>query len=146
MYTYFWRSTPHPFLKLFNAPESNATCTRRDRSNTPLQALTLLNDESFIESAQLLALRVLREMPSADSSKQLQYAFRLVLSRAPNQAETEALQQLLAAELADTADATKLRLFPSAGLLPAAANPKTLAAWTSVARTLLNLDEFITRE
>lgn len=146
MYTYFWRSTPHPFLKLFNAPESNATCTRRDRSNTPLQALTLLNDEAFIEAAQVLAVRVLREAPSADRYKQLEFAFRQVLSRRPSAEEKAALRQLLDTEMTDSPEAEKAHRFAPTDSLPEEIDDNTLAAWTSVARALLNLDEFITRE
>ena len=58
MYTYFWRSAPHPLLVTFDAPDAQPTCTRRNRSNTPLQALTLLNDAGFFEFAQGLAARV----------------------------------------------------------------------------------------
>ncbi len=61
MYTYFWRSAPHPGLTVFDAPDATAACTRRNRSNTPLQALTLLNDQGFVEFAQALAQRILRE-------------------------------------------------------------------------------------
>src|SRR5262249_49543119 len=64
LYTYFWRSAPHPALMAFAAPEANTTCTRRNRSNTPLQALTLLNDEAFVEFARGLALRVLTACPA----------------------------------------------------------------------------------
>src|SRR5262249_25403932 len=63
MYTYFWRSAPHPALVTFDAPDSTTTCTRRNRSNTPLQALTLLNDSGFVEYAQGLAERILKASP-----------------------------------------------------------------------------------
>ena len=78
MYTYFWQSAPHPALIVFNAPDSTTTCTRRNRSNTPLQALTLLNDTGFYEYAQGLATRVLKEAKGADRDR-LKYAFRLCL-------------------------------------------------------------------
>ncbi len=61
MYTFFWRSAPHPGLTVFDAPDAGTTCTRRNRSNTPLQALTLLNDQAYVEFAQGLARRVLAE-------------------------------------------------------------------------------------
>src|SRR5439155_8601499 len=73
MYTYFWRSAPHPALTVFDAPDSTTTCTRRNRSNTPLQALTLLNDQAFFELAQGLAARVLREAPQSDLGR-IRYA------------------------------------------------------------------------
>src|SRR5262249_18881747 len=64
MYTFFWRSAPHPGLTVFDGPDALAACTRRNRSNTPLQALTLLNDEAFVECAQALAGRALRRAGS----------------------------------------------------------------------------------
>jgi len=146
LYTYFWRSTPHPFLKLFNAPESNTTCTRRDRSNTPLQALTLLNDEAFFEAAQALAVRIFRESPSAEPDKQIAFAFQTCLGRAPSPAEATAIRQLLNDELADPVTTDQLERFAPAKTLPDGIDPQQLAAWTSVSRVLLNIDEFISRE
>ncbi len=146
MYTYFWRSTPHPFLKVFNSPDSNATCTRRDRANTPLQALTLLNDEAVFEAAQALAVRVLRETPDCATDQRLRYAFRLCLARRPTDNETNLLQQLFSAELADDEGAEPAVRFAALDRLPAGTEPREVVAWTSVARALLNLDEFITRE
>ena len=121
MYTYFWRSSPHPALVAFDAPDGVNCCTRRNRSNTPLQALTLLNDAGFVEYANALADRVNKE-PHETESARLSRAFRLCLGRAPKPAELSRLETLLAQLGGD----------------------KT--AWGSVARVLLNLDEFITRE
>ncbi|HEY7311603.1 MAG TPA: PSD1 and planctomycete cytochrome C domain-containing protein [Gemmataceae bacterium] len=123
LYTYFWRSAPHPDLTVFDAPEALATCTRRNRSNTPLQALTLLNDQGFYEFAQALADRVLRDCKGV-AGERIAYAFRLCLGRQPSTRERQTLEQLLARQQAKEAR----------------------DAWTSVARVLLNLDEFITRE
>jgi hypothetical protein len=125
LYTFFWRSAPHPGLMVFDAPESVATCTRRNRSNTPLQALTLLNDQAYFEFAQALAGRVLREAKPADGER-LRHAFRLCLARTPTPAEEQRLTGLLRELLAEGDDLRQ--------------------AWTTVARVLLNLDEFITRE
>jgi hypothetical protein len=145
IYTHFWRSAPHPALTVFDAPESTTTCTRRNRSNTPLQALTLLNDQAFFELAQGLAIRILAEAGPTDTSR-LRHAFRLCLAREPSAWERERLSQLLARQLDDLkATPADARL-----LAPAALPPRTgvgqLAAWTMVVRVLLNLDEFITRE
>ncbi len=123
LYTYFWRSAPHPDLTVFDAPDAVSTCTRRNRSNTPLQALTLLNDQGFFEFAQALADRILREGPS-DDRERISYAFRLCLGRQPSEREQQTLE----------------------GLLQKQNEAKPLDAWISVARVLLNLDEFITRE
>jgi len=144
MYTYFWRSTPHPFLKLFNAPESNTACTRRDRANNPVQALTLLNDEAFIEMAQGLAVRVLRR-PMGDDRARLERLFRICLAREPSKAEHGVLERLLTAERQADAPAKFTKFAPHAWL-PEGITDHELAAWTTVARAVLNLDEFITRE
>jgi mono/diheme cytochrome c family protein len=145
MYTFLWRSAPHPDLIVFDAPDATQTCTRRNRSNTPLQALTLLNDQGFFELAQGLAARVLRECPSGDD-RRLTYAFVLCLGRQPSAREQDILLRLLHQERAvfgrDPQEARQL----APGGLPADAGVVEGAAWTSVARALLNLDEMITRE
>lgn len=123
LYTYFWRSAPHPDLTVFDAPEATSTCTRRNRSNTPLQALTLLNDQGFYEFAQALAKRILDEC-KGENRERIGYAFRLCLGRQPSERERQALERLLAQQH----------------------EAKPLDSWTSAARVLLNLDEFITRE
>jgi hypothetical protein len=132
MYTYFWRSAPHPDLTVFDAPDATVACTRRNRSNVPLQALTLLNDEGYVELARGLAERVLREV-NADDGERLRYAFRLCLARPPSPREQKRLAELLAQQLAS-------------GDAPMKSGTRELAAWTALARVLLNLDEFITRE
>src|SRR5438094_383159 len=98
LYTYFWRSAPHPGLVVFDAPDATSACTRRNRSNTPLQALTLANDQAFFEIAQGLATRVLKEARPTDSER-LRYAFRLCLAREPNAVESRALGDLLSQQL-----------------------------------------------
>ncbi len=83
MYTFVWRSAPHPALVVFDAPDGGLTCTRRNRSDTPLQALTLLNDQAFFECAQALASRVLKDGGTGDDDR-LAYGFRLCTARRPN--------------------------------------------------------------
>lgn len=145
MYTHFWRTSPYPALMVFDAPNGNVTCTRRLRSNTPLQALTLANDVQFIECAQGTARRVLSES-SADPDKRAAFAFQLCLARGPSAAELPRLSALVRQQL----DAYEAQSPAVADLLgkDAAAQPaaRELAAWTAVCRVLLNLDEFITRE
>jgi hypothetical protein len=143
MYTYLWRSAPHPSLTVFDAPDATTTCTRRNRSNVPLQALTLLNDQAYVELAQGLAARVLREVMSGDSER-LRYAFRLCLARLPSEREQERLAELLARQSAEISVEEAREVAPTA--LAKGADARQFAAWTSVARVLLNLDEFITRE
>ena len=126
MYTFFFRATPHPALAVFDAPDSFSACSRRPRSNTPLQALTLLNDEGFFEFARNLANRVLDEAPEEDA-KRLDHVFRLCLSRPPQPREIASLKALLDAERKESG-------LPEEG------------PWISVARVMLNLDETITRE
>jgi hypothetical protein len=124
LYTYFWRATPHPALVVFDAPDATRACTRRMRSNTPLQALTLLNDQAYFELAHALADRVLREGP-ADDEGRIALAFRLAMARPPVDGERKRLVALLA-------DARR--------------SDPDRESWTTLARVLLNLDEFITRE
>jgi hypothetical protein len=145
LYTYFWRSAPHPALMAFDAPDSTATCTRRNRSNTPLQALTLLNDRAFYEFAQALAGRVLLDCPGDDADR-VGYAFRVCLARPPSATEQQRLVGLLSRlqESLATDPAEAKRLAPPT--LPAGVTSSQAAAWTLVARVMLNLDEFITRE
>ncbi len=143
LYTYFWRSAPHPAMAAFDAPDGVNACTRRNRSNTPLQALTLLNDEAFVEMAQGLASRLMGE-PHANDADRINSAFRLCLGRDPNGSELARLGKLLSAMRAIIShdEAAKLTISQFAAGL----DPRDFAAWTTVARVLLNLDEFITRE
>ena len=89
MYTFFWRATPHPALMVFDSSDGFSACTRRIRSNTPLQALTLLNDEAFYECAQALAKRV------EHAESPINHAFNLCLARKPSTDERERLSELL---------------------------------------------------
>ena len=152
LYTYFWRSSPHPGLMVFDAPDSTTTCTRRVRSNTPLQALTLLNDEAYLEAAEALAARVLKEAPP-ETTGRLRYAFELCTSRPPDASEQETLSRFVTSQLDDFQTDPKLAetvLRRDAAANGAAPYNKEqlpeLAAWAATARVLMNLDEFITRE
>jgi hypothetical protein len=143
MYTFLWRATPFPTLTVFDAPDAFSTCTRRIRSNTPLQSLTLLNDEAFVEFSRALAARVLRESTAGDAAR-LQYACHLCLSRSPSADERQRLLALLDSEL----DSFRKSPDEAGSLVAPSASGDVfqLAAWTTVARVLLNLDETITRE
>jgi hypothetical protein len=129
---------------VFDAPDAFSACTRRIRSNTPLQALTLLNDEAFVEFAQALAERILQEGPGAEPAR-VDFAFRLCLARLPAPDEKQRLLNLLEAESAAFGQAPH-----EAALLSRKSGEVSdltqLAAWTTVSRVLLNLDETITRE
>ena len=141
LYIHFWRLTPHPFLKLFDGPDASEACTRRHRSNTPMQALALLNHDWFLQCGQELAARILRE---ADPKDRIGFAFEVCLGRVPSSTEQQIVEELLAAELPDpVAEPPHERAERSATKGP---GNRQLTAWSAVARTLLNLDEFITRE
>jgi hypothetical protein len=151
LYTFRFRSVPYPVLQAFDAPAGEMACVRRARSNTPLQALATLNESLFVESAQALATRTLKEGGSTDRER-VAYAFRLCTARAPLPAEADVLLQLLSKEDRRLADGW-LSSGDIAGLkpggpavLPPQATPRQLAAWTVVARVILNLDETITVE
>jgi hypothetical protein len=145
LYTFFMRSAPYPMLTTFDAPNFNQTCTRRARSNTPLQSLTMANDQALFEAAQAFGRRMLTGPDQSDAAR-LQLGFRLALARPPDSPELERLAAYLdqqrAAWAASPEDAQRV----AGAALPAGVSPAEAAAWTSVARLLVNLDEFITRE
>jgi hypothetical protein len=146
MYTFWKRTAPYAAFMAFDSPSSDAVCVRRERSNTPLQALTMLNDAVFLEASRALAAAALAESPTGDDAAVAGRAFRRVLSRSPRPDEL--------ARLVAFADRQRARfragdLDPKAvaGDAPkAGADPVALATWTTVARALLNLDEAVTRE
>jgi hypothetical protein len=144
LYTWFQRTSPYPMLMTFDAPDGNVACVRRERSNTPLQALTLLNDTVFVECAQALGRRMVEERMGP--SERIRHGFRLCLAREPSADELELLgklyDDLLTACKADPEAAAKLLGKEK----PAGADPAEAAAWVALARTIMNLDEFVTRE
>jgi hypothetical protein len=121
MYTFWKRTSPYPSLTVFDAPTADTTTVRRSRSNSPMQALTTLNDEAYVEAARALARRILRDA-SPDDASRLRYAFRLCLSREPDGFEQDTLTALV--RKSSTVE----------------------EGWFDVARVLLNLDETITRD
>lgn len=144
-YTFWKRTLPFPTAAVFDAPTRDSTCVRRVRSSTPLQALTLLNDEVFMDVARALAGQVLNEA-DGDREKALQIAFLRCTGRQPDPQEltwlTDYLDQQRARFAEGRADATVLgKNVGEAG----SHSPETLAAWTLVCRVILNLDETITR-
>jgi hypothetical protein len=144
LYTWFQRTSPYPMLMTFDAPDSNLCCVKRERSNTPLQALTLLNDAVFVECAQHLGRRALTERTGLDD--RLRHAFRLCVARLPTATELARLRQLhdelFALCIADEPAARKLL-----GAAPIGGHSAAEAAtWTALGRALLNLDEAVTRE
>jgi mono/diheme cytochrome c family protein len=142
LYTYIKRATPYATFGLFDAPTSEVTCVRRERSNTPLQALTMLNDPVYLEAAQAFADRVLREAPSTFDGR-LRHAYRLCMAREPRADECRMIAAFLEAQRERV---KRGELKPAAGPSLANCDPAEHAAWAAVARVLLNLDETITKE
>jgi hypothetical protein len=144
LYIFFQRTVPYPQLMNFDAPESAVACSRRRRSNSPLQALNLLNDPVFVEAAQSFALRFVEESPSAPAAR-LERAFLLALGRKPSPREQERLLKFFGEQKSRFASDAKAveALVP---FVPGKMDPAEMAAWTAAGRVLLNLDEFITRE
>jgi mono/diheme cytochrome c family protein len=151
LYTFSYRSVPYPMLQAFDAPNGDFACVRRPRSNTPLQALTTLNESIYLECARALALSTVLSGGSTDSDR-LTYAVKRTLGRPPWERETTILLDLLKREI---------RRFSQPGAkpwdlaandpartpkLPPGVTPDKLAGWTAVARVLLNLDETMTKE
>jgi len=144
MYTFFKRTIPHPNLMTFDSPDANVSCVARTVSNTPLQALMLLNNETHVEAAQALACRLLAR--SGDDAARLGHAMRVCVSRPATEREIASLRGVL-----DTArryyaahrDEAKSLLGRHA---PPTVPAEEAAAWIAAVRVVLNLDEFITRE
>jgi hypothetical protein len=144
LYVQFQRSTPYPQLVNFDAPQSKVPVCRRDRSNTSLQALNLLNDPVFTEAAQALAYRVITGAPNNFAAR-LSYAFRLSLGRAPSEPEVRSLEKYLERQrtIFTREPGAAAKAVPGQA---SEADTLELACWTGLSSVLLNLDEFITRE
>ncbi|HUQ90904.1 MAG TPA: DUF1549 and DUF1553 domain-containing protein, partial [Bryobacteraceae bacterium] len=140
LYTFRYRSVPYPMLQNFDAPNGDMSCVRRSRSNTPLQALTTLNEPLFVDTARALAKKTIEAGGKTDDQR-ITYAFRRCVSRIPTPAERGALQTLLERQTQRFKDG-KLNAAEITGGDASA----ELAGWTVLARVLLNLDETITKE
>ena len=147
LYTWWQRSFTHPSLLAFDAPSREECVAERNRSNIPQQALVLLNDPTYVEAARVFAARILTEC-TGDASQRINWAVQQALQRNPNADELKTLAALFAQQLADyqkePAAAAELLKTGAAPFAPSL-NPVELAAWTHVARVLLNLHETITR-
>jgi hypothetical protein len=144
LYTHFQRTSPYPMLTTFDAPDGNVCAARRERSNTPLQALTLLNDAVFVECARALARRIREESPTASGDEPLRRGFRITLGRDPEREELPVLRDLLE-ELTQAAGATAADSARLVSAEPEASSDPQGAALVGFARLLLNLDEFVMR-
>ncbi len=151
LYTFWKRSVPYPMMASFDAPTAEQSCVRRVRSNTPLQALTTLNEPSLNNAARWLGWRALL-LGGNEDSQRLNYIYRHVLSRSPEARETSALMGLLAAARSEfelrPKDAAQFAYADPKNPAPLPPNTTTaqVASWASVARAVLNLDEAVTRE
>lgn len=147
LYTVWKRSFLHPSLLAFDAPNREECIADRVVSNTPLQSLVLLNDPTYVEAARALGERILLEAPQDDAAR-IAWAFKTVLSREPRTEETALVESLLdkhRAEFATDKEAAEALLSVGQQPLPESIPAEEIAAWTSVARVLLNLHETITR-
>jgi hypothetical protein len=149
LYTFFKRTIPHPTLITFDCPDANQTCVNRNVSNTPIQALALLNNDSFVEASLALAKKIVTE---AGSDKQkLEKAFEICLTRGASDDELAKLTRLLQRSRAyylNEPEAAKSVVGDKGSPAKEASTIENseLAAWTATLRVLINLDEFITRE
>ena len=146
IYVVLKRGAPYPSFVTFDASARLACTAKRSRSNTPLQALTLLNDPVYVEAAGALAVRVLAEQPNADVDERIDAMFRLCVCRDASPLERSALRRLYDEQLQDARRDPKAAKALVASLqLPPGVSREELAAWFTVATTLLNLDETITK-
>jgi hypothetical protein len=147
VYTFWKRTAPPPNMAVFDAPTRESCVLRRETTNTPLQALTLWNDEPFVEAARALAARMLRE-GGTDPTRRAAFGLQLVTSREPTAEELELLTGLAreqARHFADQPEAARALLEVGASPPPTDLSAPELAAWTIVASALLNLDEVLHR-
>ena len=136
LYTFFKRTAPHPNLLIFDCPDSNVTCVKRTRSNTPLAALATLNNEVFNQAAKALGKRLIQD--KTNDTDRITHGFRLCVARIPSTKERTSLNELLK---------TAREFYKSHDAEAKAFNGDAEAsAWAATARVMLNMDEFITRE
>jgi hypothetical protein len=146
MYTFWKRTCPPPGMSAFDAPDRETCVIRRARTNTPLQALVLLNDPTYVEAARAFAERIIRH--KADDTERVNFAFRSAVARLPADAEHAVVNDLLAAarkRFTAQPDAANKLLTVGSSKVDTTIESGELAAWTSVASILLNLDETISK-
>jgi len=153
IYTFFQRTVPYPMLMQFDSPDSNVACVKRNRSNTPLQALTLWNDPVFFECAQHLGLRLLNDIPAVDDNTALtkrddgiNHLFQIAFSRQPSETELKVVRDLYDEQfnlMQQSPKSTKQLIGEQK--IPVHTTAEELATWIIISRTIMNLDEFITR-
>jgi hypothetical protein len=147
MYTFWKRTVPPAALTTFDAPDREKCTSRRLITNTPLQALVLLNDPTYVEASRVLAQRAILQA-GADSEARVRFLFREATARRPTAAETRILLDLAQRRLEHykKEPAAAAKLIAVGAPKPGNVEATELAAWTTVASTILNLDETITKE
>jgi hypothetical protein len=126
LYTFFYRSAPYPMLSTFDVPKFNQSCTRRDRSNTPLQSLTMSNSDALFELTTAFGSRIMTEVEGESDDERIEYGYRVSFSRPPNEQENAAMKRYV----------TQCRK----------RFDREAEVWRAIARVIMNLDEFVTRE
>ena len=147
VYTFWRRTTPYPSMTTFDAPSRELCTMRRARTNTPLQAFVTLNDPVYVEAAQAMARRIVREAGPAPDDR-IRFALRLCLGRTPTPGQVEVLKDLFTREhnrYRQDPDAARALATEPLGPLPPGLESAEMAAWTAVANVLLNLDGVLTK-
>ncbi len=151
LYVHSYRSTAYPPTQVFDAPKGDAACVRRERSNTPLQALVMLNEPQLVECARAMAQRILREAPLPDDESRIRYAHRLATGREPDDTELSILTRTVSQQRERVA-AGEVEIESLVGVAPSLFKQLTGEAasdtvpWIVLSRVLLNLDETITKD
>jgi hypothetical protein len=148
LYTFWKRTIAPPMMVAFDAPGRETCVVRESRTDTPMQALNLMNDVTFLEAARALGQRMMKEGGS-DPAARLRYGFRVLLSRYPSPEETRTLRDSLNYHrdyFATRPDASAKLLAQGESKADAALNPGELAAYATVASLMLNLDEAVTKQ
>jgi hypothetical protein len=147
MYTFWKRTSPPPTMTTFDAPDRETCTVRRARTNTPLQALVLMNDPTYVESSRKLAERMMKEGGSTAEDR-IAFAFRLIMARPPKAPEAGVLKEVFDKQF----DRYKKDAAAAKNLLAVGESPRDekletaeVAAWTAVASVILNLDEAVTK-
>ncbi|MCA9113637.1 MAG: DUF1553 domain-containing protein, partial [Planctomycetaceae bacterium] len=149
LYTFWKRQSPPPAMLAFDAPSRESCVVSRSRTSTPLQALVLLNDPTWVEAARGLATRTMREVDSTRPRDLARHAFRLATARFPQPEEARVLLDVFAAQQAEfqnQPEAARKLLSVGESPVDASLDPLELAAWTTVMQLILSLDETLTKE
>jgi hypothetical protein len=146
LYTFWQRMYPYPSLIIFNAPTRERSCVRRSRSNTPLQALVLLNDPAYFEAARAFGGRILSESETKTDAGRIRFAFEGSVARVPSAVESQLFRKFVGKQRRRFTSDPKSAAQVVDGRSSAGATAVELATWTMVASTILAMDETITKQ